>query len=442
MLISKHISVEMLTLWVIEATVSFVLIFAILASDSLANAGAGASNYAAAAHFATQAAVLALTMSVTAIGIGLYRPEVVLKTRRLLMETAVAAVVAFPAVLLVGKMLNLDLDFLGYDTFWPLKMLLAWIGLLLATRLGLRLLVQMRLLSRRVLVLDPERGAATALAVRSRGNALLELAGVASAGLPSLARLQRARVREVVLGDSVRLQPAERAGLAAAGIVVRSTAEFWDRRLRRVDIERVPAECLNRVGPPAATLRAFDLLASIGLLVLTLPLILVTALLVRLESAGPVLYRQERVGVRGRPFTLLKFRSMRCDAELGGPAWASTRDSRVTRVGQFLRKARIDELPQLLNILRGEMSFIGPRPERPHFVAQLSAEIPHYDVRNQVKPGLTGWAQVNYPYGASVEDARMKLSYDLYYVRHRSLLLDLLILVATVRVILFQEGAR
>ena len=249
-------------------------------------------------------------------------------------------------------------------------------------------------------------------------------------------------MREVVLGEGMRLEPAQLERLAGAGIAVRSTAEFWDRRLRRVDVERIPAECLDQGLPRVGASRLFDVVVSLGLLVLTLPLMAVTALLVRAESPGPVLYRQERVGQGGRNFTLLKFRSMRADAELGGPAWAATRDPRVTRAGQFLRKTRIDELPQLFNVLGGEMSFIGPRPERPHFVAQLAAAIPHYDARTQVKPGLTGWAQVNYPYGASVEDARMKLSYDLYYVRNRSLLLDLLILVATVRVILFQEGAR
>jgi lipopolysaccharide/colanic/teichoic acid biosynthesis glycosyltransferase len=155
-----------------------------------------------------------------------------------------------------------------------------------------------------------------------------------------------------------------------------------------------------------------------------------------------MLYRQERVGLHGRPFTVLKFRSMRTDAEACGPVWAMQRDPRVTRIGSFIRLTRIDELPQLINVLRGEMSFIGPRPERPHFVAQLERALPFYRDRAQVKPGLTGWAQVNYPYGASVEDARAKLSYDLYYVKHRSLLLDLQILVATVRVVLFQRGAR
>ena len=154
-------------------------------------------------------------------------------------------------------------------------------------------------------------------------------------------------------------------------------------------------------------------------------------------------YRQTRVGFRGRPFTLLKLRSMAVDAEVAGVArWAQQRDPRVTRVGQFMRASRIDELPQLLNVLRGEMSIVGPRPERPMFVEELAKLLPGYDHRALVKPGLTGWAQVNYPYGASVEDAREKLAYDLYYVKHRGLLLDLLIMLSTVRVVLFREGAR
>jgi exopolysaccharide biosynthesis polyprenyl glycosylphosphotransferase len=179
------------------------------------------------------------------------------------------------------------------------------------------------------------------------------------------------------------------------------------------------------------------------MLALTLPVIAATAVAVRLDSPGPILYRQERVGLRGRCFTLLKFRSMGADAEAGGtPRWAAQRDSRVTRVGAFIRSTRIDELPQLLNVLRGDMSLVGPRPERPHFVEQLGQLIPFYNERAYVKPGITGWAQVNYPYGASVEDAREKLAYDLYYVKNRGLFLDLLVLVATVRVILFREGAR
>jgi exopolysaccharide biosynthesis polyprenyl glycosylphosphotransferase len=189
--------------------------------------------------------------------------------------------------------------------------------------------------------------------------------------------------------------------------------------------------------------RAFDILLGTILVLATLPLLLVTALAVKLDSPGPVFYRQERVGRDGRVFTLFKFRSMRVDAEAeGSPIWASRRDDRVTRVGRVIRLTRIDEIPQVLNVLRGDMAFVGPRPERPAFVEKLGAIIPHYHDRAIVKPGITGWAQVNYPYGASVEDARMKLAYDLYYVRRRSLFLDLLILVATVRVVLFQEGSR
>jgi lipopolysaccharide/colanic/teichoic acid biosynthesis glycosyltransferase len=166
-------------------------------------------------------------------------------------------------------------------------------------------------------------------------------------------------------------------------------------------------------------------------------------LAVKIDSPGPMLYRQQRVGQFGRPFTLFKFRSMAADAEAGGdPLWAQRHDPRVTRVGRFIRGTRIDELPQLVNVLRGEMSLVGPRPERPHFVEQLDRAIPFYRQRAYVKPGVTGWAQINFPYGASVEDAREKLSYDLYYVKHRSVLLDAFILLATIRVVLLREGAR
>ena len=165
------------------------------------------------------------------------------------------------------------------------------------------------------------------------------------------------------------------------------------------------------------------------MLALTLPLMALTALAIKIDSPGPVFYRQQRIGRFDKPFTLFKFRSMTVDAEAGGnPRWAQQQDPRVTRVGRFIRATRIDELPQLVNVLRGEMSLVGPRPERPHFVEQLARVIPFYRQRAYVKPGLTGWAQVNFPYGASVEDAREKLAYDLYYVKNRTLLLDLLIL--------------
>ena len=183
--------------------------------------------------------------------------------------------------------------------------------------------------------------------------------------------------------------------------------------------------------------RALDVTVAFTTLLLLSPLLLVTALLIVLEDGRPVFFRQNRAGKGGETFSIYKFRSMRVDAELKGPTWASQSDPRITRVGSFLRRTRIDELPQLVNVLRGQMSFIGPRPERPHFVEKLSEVVPHYRDRASVKPGLTGWAQVNFPYGASIEDARVKLSYDLYYVKHRSLLLDLLILIATGKVPIF-----
>jgi len=189
--------------------------------------------------------------------------------------------------------------------------------------------------------------------------------------------------------------------------------------------------------------RGMDLVLGSILLVVTLPVLVIFSVLIRLESKGCALYRQERAGLNGKPFTLLKLRSMYQDAEADGARWADHRDTRITRVGAIMRPLRIDELPQLVNILRGEMSLVGPRPERPIFIELLETEIPFYHLRtDDVKPGLTGLAQVKYTYGASIEDARMKLVYDLAYAKNRSFLLDLRILASTVRVVLFRQGAR
>ena len=188
--------------------------------------------------------------------------------------------------------------------------------------------------------------------------------------------------------------------------------------------------------------RSIDLGLSLVLGVLSAPAMLLTALAIYLESGRPVLYCQERVGENGRLFTLCKFRSMRQDAEKGGqPIWATDGDHRITRVGRLIRTTRLDELPQFWNVIRGDMSFVGPRPERPYFVAQLAKEIPFYQQRHAVKPGLTGWAQVKYRYGSSLEDAMEKLRYDLYYIKHLSVFFDLTIVFDTVKVVLFRKGA-
>ncbi len=231
------------------------------------------------------------------------------------------------------------------------------------------------------------------------------------------------------------------------GIPVIDLAGFYERAKSEVPIDSLKASWLvyghgfvqGRARQIAK--RAFDILCSGILLLLASPVMLLTILAIRLDSPGPIIYRQERVGLGGRIFMCLKFRSMRTDAEKDGVArWAAKNDARVTRIGAFIRKTRIDELPQLLSVLKGEMSLVGPRPERPSFVAQLKEQIPFYDVRHSVKPGVTGWAQVRYSYGASLEDARRKHQFDLYYVKNNSLFLDLLVLIETVSVVLFREG--
>jgi sugar transferase (PEP-CTERM system associated) len=231
------------------------------------------------------------------------------------------------------------------------------------------------------------------------------------------------------------------------GIPVIDLAGFYERAKSEVPIDSLKASWLvyghgfvqGRARQIAK--RSFDILCSSVLLLLASPVMLLTLLAIKLDSPGPVIYRQERVGLGGRGFMCLKFRSMRTDAEKDGVArWAAKNDSRVTRIGAFIRKTRIDELPQLLSVLKGEMSLVGPRPERPSFVAQLKEQIPFYDVRHSVKPGVTGWAQVRYTYGASLEDARRKHQFDLYYVKNNSLFLDLLVLIETVSVVLFREG--
>jgi sugar transferase (PEP-CTERM system associated) len=234
-----------------------------------------------------------------------------------------------------------------------------------------------------------------------------------------------------------------------SGVQVTDLARFFERVHGRVPIDSLKASWLiygrgfRQTWVRAFIKRCFDLLVAGVLLPIALPIMVAMALLISLDGGAPIIYRQERVGYRGQRFTLLKFRSMTKDAEKDGQAaWASINDSRVTAVGRFMRRTRIDELPQLINVLKGEMSFVGPRPERPPFVATLTERIPFYAVRHSVKPGLTGWAQVRYTYGGNVEESVKKLEYDLYYVKNHSLLLDLLILVRTVKVVLLGEGAR
>lgn len=231
------------------------------------------------------------------------------------------------------------------------------------------------------------------------------------------------------------------------GVSVIDAINFSERETGKVELNLLHpswmlfSDGFKRSGIRGVAKRVFDLFASLVLVLLLWPVMLLTMLAVYIESGGPVIYRQMRVGLNGKEFELLKFRSMRTDAEGDGKAvWAVKNDSRVTRVGNFIRNTRLDELPQLWNVLKGEMSFVGPRPERPEFVSELAKAIPFYQERHRVKPGLMGWAQLNYPYGASVEDAAQKLRYDLYYTKNHSLLLDCLIGLQTIEIILLGKG--
>lgn len=264
---------------------------------------------------------------------------------------------------------------------------------------------------------------------------------------------KRLRVDEIVV--AVREQRAD-AGLARelldcrlAGMRVLDLSSYFERSMGQIRLDSLRASWLIfgegfRQGLlRKGVKRVFDVCTVLLLLVLCWPVMLIAAILIVLESGAPVFYRQERVGQGDRLFRLLKFRTMRRDAEQDGkPRWASSNDARVTRVGRVLRRLRIDELPQIWNVLRGDMSLCGPRPERPHFVAQLTREIPFYGIRHAIKPGVTGWAQVRYRYGESIEDAAQKLQYDLYYVKNHTLLLDAIVLIKTVGVVLTGAGAR
>ncbi|HEX4159694.1 MAG TPA: TIGR03013 family XrtA/PEP-CTERM system glycosyltransferase [Rhizomicrobium sp.] len=258
------------------------------------------------------------------------------------------------------------------------------------------------------------------------------------------------RASEVVVAIGKEVPPwGELAHCRVAGIRITDYLDFFERESRRLCVDNLREDwiALSRGFEGSNSRewrrRSFDVLLALAGFVATAPVLLIVMLGIKLEDGGPVFYAQERIGFGGKPFVLYKLRSMRVDAERDGkPSWAAERDTRITGVGRIIRKLRIDELPQLWNVLRGDMSFIGPRPERPYFVNQFSQAIPFYDYRHVIRPGITGWAQVSFRYGASLEDTRQKLSYDLYYIKNRGVFLDCLILLKTFGVILRGEGAR
>jgi sugar transferase (PEP-CTERM system associated) len=257
--------------------------------------------------------------------------------------------------------------------------------------------------------------------------------------------------------DHIVLSLAERRGtmpvddllrLKVSGIRIEDAHSCYERVSGRIFLEHLSPSWLilsdgfRKSDLVAATKRTMDFVISLAAILLTLPVMAAVAVAIWIETGSPILFRQERVGLSGRKFEILKFRSMRQDAEANGPVWANAHDQRITPVGRFLRKYRLDELPQLINVLRGDMSLVGPRPERPHFCAILRQSIPYFDQRHSVRPGITGWAQVKYQYGATLEESKIKLELDLFYIKHLSIFLDLAILFETVKVMLIGRGAQ
>ena len=417
----------------------FAFVFALVALT------ANTPDHTAFAAAATIAFGVALSAILVGGAVGLYRPEAANGLRHRVISGLTGS-----ALLLVLIAALLSLGSAGGPVTLTLQLMLAVLSgavvAMMLTRLGQATFART---SGRIAVV----GDADAAALRTRYHPYevtlaLPQAATLEAALAA-GRLKAWRVDTVVWADAAPLPGTLRAHCAAAGLRVLTRAEFAELGQNKVDLEALPdgwlasARAARTSVGEAALRRGFDIAVGLSILIFTLPLLLLAMVAIRLDGPGPIFYRQERVGAGNRPFTLFKFRSMVVDAERGGaPKWATRADPRVTRVGRFLRLTRIDEIPQILNVLRGDMSVVGPRPERPAFVEQLATIIPHYNDRAVVKPGITGWAQVSFPYGASVEDSRRKLEYDLYYVRRRSLFLDLLILLATVRVVLFQEGAR
>ncbi|HXT81165.1 MAG TPA: exopolysaccharide biosynthesis polyprenyl glycosylphosphotransferase [Acetobacteraceae bacterium] len=453
-IVAQYVPIEIALLGLFELILSFALIYAMLSAPG--GLGAFALAPPKLSHGGINiAALLALTIAGTAATIGLYRPAVCVDGRRLLISATVTGIVAFPAVLLVCGGLHVVLS--GHAVAWLSQVIATWLLGILIVRLVFSGLVGRRRLARRLLIIGTQERADRLLSLlRGRGSQLFEPVIMPAGPAPlTFDTLHGQNIWGVVVAGNAATSPDDPSpqGLLLdsklRGIRVFSATGFQERHLGRIDLDAITeswllfADGFRNGYVSNAVKRVFDICSSLLLLLLTLPLMAVTALAIKIDSRGPVFYGQQRAGLHGRPFTLFKFRSMAVDAEAGGkPRWAQKHDPRITRVGSVIRSMRIDELPQLLNVLRGEMSMIGPRPERPHFVEQLAKVIPFYNERSYAKPGVTGWAQVNFPYGASVEDAREKLAYDLYYAKNRSFFLDLLIMAATVRVVLFREGAR
>ena len=412
--------------------------------------------------------VFSLLVVITMAALGLYDPDLRARSKHLVVRVVISFVVAF-----IGMHLALS----TFPKFVSISEQALAVGALcaFATVLTIRILYRTYISYfgvRRVLVVGAGKKAKLFERLRRktdlRGLEIVGFVDLKGAGacvddnkliqletsLSEYAKSQQ--VDELVLAISDRRNdpsiPTDEILICKSnGIKVIDVVTFYERQIGKVDLASISpvgvALSDTFSGPllKSARKRLIDIIFSLTLLLLAWPIMILVAAAILIESngRGPVFYRQERVGKNGQTFMLLKFRSMRVDAEASGaPQWAKAKDSRVIRVGAFIRKFRLDEIPQLINVLKGDMSVVGPRPERPQIVRDLSQSIRNYSLRSLVKPGITGWAQVRYPYGASVEDAEQKLQFDLYYIKHFSIFLDLMIMLQTAQVIVWGKGAR
>jgi len=412
-----------------------------------------------------RALLVALTITSSMAAFGLYQVHVRHNRRDFLLRLVLSF--AFGGIALLVMYYAIPQTYIGRGVL-ALGLAFAIVGIFLLRMLAQRV-IRTSIFRRRVLVLGAGSNANLINQRLRRRNdrQSFTLVGFVPAGtqvveVPQdllirtdqpLAELARSmQVQEIVVALDERrggLPMEDMLSCVQQGVAVIDLSTFFEREAGLVTMNIADPSWLVFSGgfdhsmPRRLSKRLFDLIAATSLLLVAWPAMLLVAAAVWIESGGPVFYRQTRVGQSGHGFELVKFRSMRVDAEGDGVArWASQGDDRTTRVGRFIRATRLDELPQLFNVLRGDMSFVGPRPERPHFVDMLNQEIRYYSVRHCMKPGLTGWAQLRYPYGASVRDAEEKLKFDLFYVKNHGLVLDLMILLQTVEVVLFRRGAR
>ena len=410
---------------------------------------------------------------------GLYRRDALLEPRktatRIPLVVGMGGVLAILSSVLAGALVPESFGWYG-GRDQAMLFGLATVALTasaLTARVVFTFLLHFRVLHRRLLVVGAGQRAYDLLRMLTKegGNLHYDIAFLQEPAMGSIdprlaaepgvkilmqAQCDMLEAARLLRADEIVVAPDDRRGMdlqrlldcKKAGFPVVQYLSFIETEIRRIDIKRLElgwlvfSDGFTFSAIDGFLKRAFDLVVSSLVLILTAPLLLAGMIAIRWEGPGPVFYRQERVTRGGKVFWIMKLRTMRVNAETAGAVWAATKDNRITKVGNFLRRARIDELPQLVNILKGDMSFVGPRPERPVFVAELAAQIPLYNERHIVKAGLTGWVQVNYPYGASIDDARSKLSYDLYYVKNFSILFDFVILLQTMREVLWPSGVR